>query len=96
MVQRVGGTRRKTRHKFKKPIRKKGKISLTQYFKELKIGQKVILKAEPAYQKSLYHGRFHGKVGKVLSKKGNCYYVQINDKGKLKKLIIHPVHLKTM
>ncbi len=96
MVQRIGGPRRKTRHKFKKPARKKGKISLTEYLKELKQGQKVILKAEPAYQKSMYHGRFHGKHGKVVGKKGNCYYVEIDDKGKTKKLIVHPIHLKTM
>ncbi len=96
MVQRIGGPRRKTRHKLKKPTRRKGKISLTEFFKELKIGQKVILKAEPAYQKSLYHGRFHGNVGEIVGKKGKCYYVKINDKGKLKKLIVHPIHLKVV
>ena len=92
MVQRVGGSRRKSRHKFKKHVKRKGKISLSEYFKELKTGQKVILKAEPAYQKGLYHSRFHGKTGKVTGKKGNCYYVEIKDK----KLIIHPIHLKAL
>ena len=94
MVQRKGGSRRKSKHKLKKHIRKKGKISLTEYLKELKQGQKVVLKAEPGYQKGIYHTRFHGKTGQVVGKKGNCYYVQINDKGKQKKLIVHPVHLK--
>lgn len=94
MVQRIGGSRRKSRNKLKKDRRNKGKISLTEYFKELKIGDKVVLKAEPSYQKGMYHIRFHGKVGKVVGKKGNCYFVEINDNGKTKKLVIHPIHLK--
>ena len=94
MVQRIGGFRRKTRSKLRKNIRDKGKISLKKYFQEFKIDDKVSLKAEPAVQKGMYFPRFHGKAGVIKAKKGNCYEVNINDSGKQKTLIIHPVHLK--
>ncbi len=94
MVTRIGGFRRKTRHKLSKPVRKKGKISLSKYFAEYKEGQKVQLAAEPAVQKGMYFPRFHGKVGIIGEKKGNCYEVMIKDIGAKKTLIVHPVHLK--
>jgi len=94
MAQRVGGNRRKTRKIFKKNYKDKGKISLSKYFKEYKIGDKVILKAEPAVQKSIYFPRYHGKSGIVKGKKGSCYEILIKDKNKEKNIITHPVHLK--
>ena len=51
MVKRIGTFRRKTRHKLRKDKGTKGKISLSEYFKEFKTGDKVILKAEPSIQK---------------------------------------------
>ena len=94
MVKRIGGFRRKTRHKLKKPPGKKGKISIRNYFQQFQIGQKVVLKAEPAVQKGMYFPRFHSKTGVVKGKKGKCYEVTIKDGGKEKLLIIHPVHLQ--
>ncbi|MDP7610310.1 MAG: 50S ribosomal protein L21e [Candidatus Woesearchaeota archaeon] len=96
MVKRTGGARRKTRNKFSKNIREKGKISLRKYFQEFKEGEKVLLKIEPSIQKGVYFRRFHSKVGVIKEKKGSCYSIVINDmkKGKQKTLVIHPVHLK--
>ena len=94
MVQRVGGFRRKTRNKLKKDIRKKGKISLTDYFRKFSEGELVCLVAEPSIQKGMYFPRFHGKQGKVQKQKGNCYEVLIKDGNKSKKVLVHPVHLK--
>lgn len=94
MVKRTGGNRRKTRSKFKKGVREKGKISLTRYFQLFKVNEKVILKAEPAIQKGMYFRRFHGKTGIIKSRRGKCYEVMIKDGKKEKTLIIHPVHLK--
>ena len=94
MATRIGGSRRKTRQKFRKPLREKGKLSLTRYLQSFEKGEKVLLKAEPSIQKGMYHGRFHGKVGVVIKKKGACYEVEINDLGKKKILILHPIHLK--
>lgn len=94
MVQRVGGFRRKTRFKLKKPLKKKGKISIKRFLQVFKEGERVILKAEPGYQKAMFFPRFYGKVGIVGEKKGRCYEVKIKDGGVEKSLIVHPVHLE--
>ncbi len=94
MAQRIGGMRRKTRSKMKKNIRTKGKISIRKFFQKFKEGDQVQFKAEPAYQKGMYHPRYHGRIGKVAGKKGKCYEVEIKDGGKLKTFIVHPTHLR--
>ena len=94
MVKRIGTARRKTRHLLKKGFRERGKISLKKFFQEFKVGQKVILKAEPGYQKGLYHPRFHGRHGIVKGKQGNAYLVEVKDIKKTKTVLVHPVHLK--
>lgn len=90
---RIGGFRRKTRHKLQKKARDKGKLSLSKYFQTFEVGEKVVLKADPTIQKGMYFPRFHGKIGTVMSKKGECYDIKIKDKNKIKSLIVHPVHL---
>ena len=94
MVKRIGGIRRKTRYKFRKQKRNRGKISMTRYFQSFSIGDKVYLSVEPAVQKGMYYPRFMGKSGIVKGKRGRCYEISINDIGKEKTLIIHPVHLR--
>ena len=94
MAKRIGGFRRKTRYKFKKKARNKGKISLTRYFQELKKGDKVNLIVEPSIHKGMYHPRFVGKSGTVVNKRGRCYEILIKDMNKEKNLIVHPIHLK--
>ena len=92
MSRRKASTRR-TKHKTRKSVREKGKISFTKFFAEYKIGDKVALKVDSSYQKGRYHPRFHGKICEVTGKKGRCYILEINDQGKKKSLIVHPVHL---
>jgi large subunit ribosomal protein L21e len=94
MVRRIGGLRRKTRHKLKKSTGTHGKISIRAFFKRFKQGQRVLLKAEPAYQKGMYFPRFHGKSGIVEAKKGNCYSIRIKDGKKEKLVVVHPIHLR--
>ena len=94
MVKRMGGMRRKTRYKLRKEKRGKGKISITNYFQPFNMGDKVYLSVESAVQKGMYHPRFMGRSGIIKGKRGKCYEVLINDIGKEKKLIVHPVHLK--
>ena len=94
MVKRIGKSRRKTRYKLKRDKRKKGKISLNEYFKVFKPGDKVNLTANSAVQKGMYHPRFYGKAGIIKAKQGNCYQVLIKDKNKEKTVIVHPVHLR--
>jgi len=93
MVKRIGGFRRKTRYKFRKERKNKGKISVTRYMQTFIVGDKVYLGVEPSVQKGMYHPRFMGKSGIVKGKRGKCYEVAINDMGKAKKLIVHPIHL---
>ena len=93
-MKRVGGFRRRTRHKYQKARREKGKISLQKYFQEFKVGDKVMLATEPAVQKGMYFRRFHSKVGTVQGKQGRCYKVEISDLGNKKIVVVHPVHLK--
>ncbi|MBW2966799.1 50S ribosomal protein L21e [Candidatus Woesearchaeota archaeon] len=94
MVKKIGSFRRKTRHKLSKTARKKGKINISKYFQTFKIGEKVVLKAEPAVQKGMYRPSFHGKSGIIKARKGSCYNVLVNDKNKQKVIIVHPVHLR--
>lgn len=94
MATRKGGLRRKSRHKFKKSIRLKGKISVSRFMQTFNKGQRVHLTVEPSVHRGSYHSRFIGKTGVVKGLRGRCYEVAINDKGKEKLLIIHPVHLK--
>ena len=96
MVKRIGGFRRKTRHKLQKKARQKGKLSLRKYFQKFEIGQKVLLKADSIVQKGMYHPRFHGKIGIIKGKEGRCYEVKIKDYSKEKTLIVHPVHLESV
>ena len=94
MVQRTGGSRRKTRSKLKKNIREKGKISICKYFQKFQEQDRVRLNAEPGIQKGMYFPRFHNKTGIITGKQGDCYELQIKDGGRIKTLIVHPVHLK--
>lgn len=96
MVKRIGSSRRKTRHKFKKSLREKGKLSLSKYFQTFESGEKVCLSIEPSVQKGVYFPRFLGKTGVVQKKTGTCYEVQIKDFTKSKTIIVHPVHLKRL
>ena len=57
-------------------------------------GDKALVIIDPSQHKALPHRRYHGKVGTVKGKKGNCYEVTIKDGGLSKQLIVHPVHLK--
>jgi large subunit ribosomal protein L21e len=93
MVQRIGGTGRKTRGKFTRRIREKGKMSVSKFFQDFADGDKVVLKVNPAYQAGRYFRRFHGKVGTVAGKQGRCYLVSVSDHAMPKTVIVHPIHL---
>ena len=93
MTTRMDGFRKRTRSKFKKERVQKGKISIKSFLQKFEVGDKVSLSVEPAYQKGMYRPKFMGKTGTVVRKKGSCYEVKIDDLGKSKTLIVHPVHL---
>jgi large subunit ribosomal protein L21e len=51
------------------------------------------LVAEPAVQNGNFNPRFHGSVGTITGKQGECYNVAIKDGNKAKNVIVHPIHL---
>ncbi len=88
------GSRRKSRSKLRKNIRTRGKISITRYLHEFKIGDRVLLDAEPAIQKGMYHPRYHSLAGLVVGKRGKGYQIRINDNGRDKEIFVIAVHLR--
>ncbi len=95
MVTRIGTKQRKTRHKFKRNYRQKGKVPLSQYFQTFEKGDKVNLKINSNVQHGQFFPRFHGLTGDITGNmKGRCYEVIITDGNKKKMLFIHPIHLK--
>ncbi|MDP6600175.1 MAG: 50S ribosomal protein L21e [Candidatus Woesearchaeota archaeon] len=96
MANKIGGLRRKSRYKLKKERRQKGKVSVSRFMQSFKAGQRVCLSIEPSLHKGNFHLRFIGRAGIVKGLRGKCYEVAINDKGKEKLLVVHPVHLKTL
>ena len=94
MTQRTGGSRRKTRHKLKRNVRDKGKISIRNYLEKFDVNDKVALVAQPAVQKGMFHPRFHGRIGIVKAQQGHAYKVEIIDGNLPKTLIVHPIHLR--
>ena len=71
----------------------RGKISLSKYFREFKSGDYVAVTPELS-EIFGYSTRLVGRTGKVLSKRGKAYYIEINDLNRAKRYLIKPVHLK--
>jgi len=94
MVTRIGSRQRKTRHKFTRYYRERGKLPLSQYFQELAEGDRVNLKINSSVQKGQFFRRFHGLTGVDAGRRGFCYQVKIHDGDKEKTLFVHPIHLK--
>ncbi len=92
-MKRIGGNRRKTRYKMKKSVSEKGKLHISRFMQTFEEGDKILLKAYPSYQKGIFHLRFHGKIGEVGKKQGECYIVNIKDGNKKKSCVVHPVHM---
>ncbi len=77
----------------KKTIRTRGKLSLSKYFQELKIGDSVAVIKEPSVT-SNFPKRLQGRTGFVESKRGRALMVRIKDQAKEKTYLIEPIHLK--
>src|SRR3989304_4934741 len=93
MVKRAGSFRARTRHTLRKVPRTRGKVTVTRQLQQFSIGDKVIIKQEPAIYNGMPHPKYKNKVGTVLEKRGLAYAVQIQDGGKAKIMISAPVHL---
>jgi large subunit ribosomal protein L21e len=79
----------------RKRIRDKRRIRLSQYFQELKPGDKVAIVKSLSFKAS-FPSRMHGKTGTVVGKRGKAYIVRLLN-GKIHKtLTIKPIHLKKL
>lgn len=76
-----------------KPKREKGKISFTRFFQKFKEGDSVAIVQELSVPFG-YPKRLQGRTGKVVSKRGSAYCIELSDLGKKKQYLVKPIHLK--
>jgi len=93
-MEKSRGFRSRTRKKLSKKARMRGKVTLTKMLQTFDIGERVIIKHEPAIHKGMPHPRYKNKVGVIIGKQGKVYKIKISDNGKVKCLLAHPVHLE--
>lgn len=79
---------------MRKPIREKGKPKLTKFLYEYENGASVIIKIDSSQQKALPHRRFHGKIGKVIDKRGRGYIVRVAQGNSMREIIVRTEHLE--
>ena len=92
MVVKSHGVRRHTREKF----RRTGLTPVSAYFKQFKIGDRVVIKINSSSHHGLPFKRFQGLSGNVIDKRGRAYIVEIYDGNKAKKVITPSEHLKAI
>lgn len=78
-----------------KNVRQRGKIQLSEYFKDLKIGDTIAVVNESSVPSS-FPQRIIGRTGKVIGTRGRSKITQIMDGNLSKQFIIHPIHLKKL
>jgi len=88
------GIRRRTRKLLRKPPRRRGLQPLGGLIREYNPGTKVVIKINSSFHKGMPHRRYHGKVGKVIEKRGRAYVIEIKDGGKNKNIIARPEHIE--
>ena len=78
-----------------KNVRLKGKLRLSEYFKDVPLGSRVSLVLEKSESSSVPF-RMQGRSGRVVGSRGSHKIVQVNDGAKEKLFVVHPVHLKVL
>ncbi|MCW3995659.1 MAG: 50S ribosomal protein L21e [Candidatus Bathyarchaeota archaeon] len=83
-----------TRSLLRKPTRAKGKPNIGKILQEYAPGSEVIIKMDSSVQKSMPHKRFHGKIGKIVEKRGRAYVVSVPQGEAVKQIIVRSEHLE--
>lgn len=78
-----------------KNVREKGKVRLSEYFKNIEEGQRVAIVTDLGVPHS-FPDRIKGMSGKVSGSRGLYKVVELKDGNKLKTFIIHPAHLRRL
>lgn len=73
--------------------REKGKIRLSRFFQNLKVGDRVAIIKEASIPAG-FPSRMQGKTGEIEGKRGKAYIVKLKDYIHIKRYIIEPIHLK--
>lgn len=94
MVKRIASSRRKTRQKLQKKNGTHGHVKLTAFLQKFTDGDTVAIVPDSSVRASAVHGRHISRIGIINGSQGKSYKVKINDKGKDKTILVHPVHLK--
>lgn len=90
MVRRSQGFRTKTRKKLKGDYKKHG---ISRFLREFSINERVLIKIDPSSHKGMPHPRFHGRIGKIVERRGRAYVILVRDGNSYKKVIANPEHL---
>ncbi len=88
------GKRTKTRQKFRKNIRERGKLSIDKIIQDFEVGSKATIKIEPSVTKGQPDAKFHGRTGVITGKQGKAFIIKVKDGNKYKKVISRPEHLE--
>lgn len=87
------GYRAGTRRILKRRPRERGKTRVSKLLHEYEPGNLVIVKIDPSVHKGMPHKRHHGKVGKVTSRRGRSYIVNVTQGDIVKEIFVRPEHL---
>lgn len=79
----------------RKSAKTRGKLKLSQYFQELKVGDRVAIVREQSLSPA-FPIRIQGRSGVVVGKKGRAYVVKAMDYNEEKTYVIAPMHLKKL
>ncbi|MFH1787161.1 MAG: 50S ribosomal protein L21e [archaeon] len=90
----TAGPRYRSRNIMKKPVREKGLPPIGRFMEKYEVGDRVVIKVEPAVPEGMPFIKFNGKCGKVIEKRGRAYVVSFKDKDKRKSAICTPVHMR--
>ena len=88
------GYRTRTRRLLKKSPRERGKIRISKLLHEYTPGNSVVIKIDSSVHKGMPHKRYHGKIGKIIAKRGRSYIVSVTQGDAVKEIIVRPEHLE--
>lgn len=92
MVKRSTGLQSGRSKKLRKRIGTR-KVGTSRLLKNFNIGDKVHLDLRIGYE-PIPHGRYRGRTGMIIGRRGAAYIVSLMDGNKKRTLISHPVHLR--
>jgi len=84
----------RTRRLLKKEPREKGKLRISKLLHAYEPGNRVVIKIDPSIHKGMPHKRYHGRIGKVIDRRGRSYIVSVTQGETIKEIIVRPEHLE--